>query len=50
MPKERGLFIVVEGLDKAGKSTQSERLVENVGKLGRPVIHMRFPGGNFRIF
>lgn len=42
--KQRGLFIVVEGLDKAGKSTQCERLAENILKTGKPVQSMRFPG------
>ncbi|KAH0545269.1 hypothetical protein FGG08_000568 [Glutinoglossum americanum] len=39
----RGTLIVVEGLDKAGKSTQCARLVENLQKRGRKVHHLRFP-------
>jgi len=42
--KQRGLFIVIEGLDKAGKSTQCERLAENIRKMGNTVQSMRFPG------
>ena len=40
----RGAMIVVEGLDRAGKSSQCTRLVENLQKQGRQVKHMRFPG------
>ncbi|KAL8998413.1 MAG: hypothetical protein Q9169_002541 [Polycauliona sp. 2 TL-2023] len=39
----RGALIVVEGLDRAGKSTQCEKLVRYLEKKGRPVKHMRFP-------
>lgn len=40
----RGKLIVFEGLDRSGKSTQCERLVENLAKRGVPVKHRRFPG------
>ncbi|KAI9847941.1 MAG: Thymidylate kinase [Sclerophora amabilis] len=40
----RGTLVVVEGLDKAGKSTQCARLVKNLENLGKPVRHLRFPG------
>ncbi|KAI9885560.1 MAG: Slx4p interacting protein [Watsoniomyces obsoletus] len=40
----RGLFIVVEGLDKAGKSTQCERLVTSLKQHDIPVQSRRFPG------
>ena len=40
----RGALIVFEGLDRAGKSTQAERLCVNLEKEGRRVKHMRFPG------
>lgn len=40
----RGKLIVFEGLDRAGKSTQCERLVETLQKQGKQVKHMRFPG------
>ncbi|KAH0562678.1 hypothetical protein GP486_002650 [Trichoglossum hirsutum] len=39
----RGALIAVEGLDRAGKSTQCARLVENLQKQGRNVLHLRFP-------
>jgi len=39
----RGALIVLEGLDRSGKSTQCERLVANLQKEGRMVKHMRFP-------
>jgi dTMP kinase len=44
MATKRGLFIVVEGLDKAGKSTQCARLVANLERHGHKVCAMRFPG------
>lgn len=40
----RGKLIVFEGLDRAGKSTQCEMLVEALRKDGVPVRHVRFPG------
>jgi dTMP kinase len=40
-----GVLLVLEGLDGAGKSTQARRLVARVGKTGRPVLHLREPGG-----
>jgi dTMP kinase len=43
MSTKRGIFIVVEGLDKAGKSTQCEILATNLTKDGHKVQHMRFP-------
>lgn len=39
---KRGAFIVFEGIDRAGKSTQCVRLIETLGKSNQ-VIHMRFP-------
>jgi dTMP kinase len=39
----RGKLVVVEGLDKAGKSTQCAKLAENLQKKGHEVLHMRFP-------
>lgn len=41
---KRGQLIVVEGLDRAGKSTQVERLVKNLTNDGLNVEQMRFPG------
>jgi len=40
----RGKLVVFEGLDKAGKSTQCSRLVENLRYNGHEVRHIRFPG------
>ncbi|KAI9802387.1 MAG: Thymidylate kinase [Piccolia ochrophora] len=42
----RGLFVVVEGLDRAGKSSQTTRLVRNLELDGKKVRHMKFPGAN----
>lgn len=45
MPKPtRGALIVVEGLDRAGKSSQCEVLRESLKKAGHDVKHIRFPG------
>lgn len=41
MPK--GLFIVIEGIDGTGKSTQVTRLAEWLREQGREVIHSREP-------
>lgn len=45
MPSEvaRGAFIVLEGLDRVGKSTLAKRLVEHLERIRRPVTHCRFP-------
>lgn len=40
-----GRFLVLEGLDGCGKSTQARRLVERLRALGRDVVHTREPGG-----
>lgn len=42
-PLPRGALIVIEGLDRAGKSTQCEKLCRFLEKEGRRVKHMRFP-------
>ncbi|KAI4118293.1 MAG: hypothetical protein LQ345_001637 [Seirophora villosa] len=39
----RGALIVIEGLDRAGKSTQCEKLAQALEQQGRSVKHMRFP-------
>ena len=44
---KRGKLIVFEGLDRAGKTTQCAKLVENLRAQGRSVKVMRFPGTNF---
>ncbi|KAL8858550.1 MAG: hypothetical protein Q9178_004844 [Gyalolechia marmorata] len=41
--KRRGALIVIEGLDRAGKSTQCERLLRHLEKQGHPTKYMRFP-------
>jgi dTMP kinase len=40
-----GLFLVLEGLDGTGKSTQAKRLVERIAATGRRAVHLREPGG-----
>ncbi|KAL8950040.1 MAG: hypothetical protein Q9222_003900 [Ikaeria aurantiellina] len=39
----RGALIVIEGLDRAGKSTQCGKLFQYLQAQGRPVKHLRFP-------
>jgi dTMP kinase len=41
----RGAFIVLEGLDGVGKSTQARRLKTRLEALGLAVVHTREPGG-----
>lgn len=40
----RGQFIVLEGLDRCGKSTQVDRLVAKLVESGRPARLQKFPG------
>lgn len=40
----RGILIVVEGLDRAGKSSQCECLRDSLQKAGHSVKYIRFPG------
>jgi len=44
---QRGLFIVLEGLDRCGKSTQVDRLVAYLNRNGRQARLQKFPGGYF---
>jgi dTMP kinase len=44
-PPRRGRFIVLEGLDGCGKTTQARRLVARLRRAGVPVVHLREPGG-----
>ncbi|MCJ1429155.1 Thymidylate kinase, partial [Sticta canariensis] len=39
----RGALIVIEGLDRAGKSTQCERLCQHLEQQGHSVKLLRFP-------
>lgn len=41
----RGRFIVLEGPDKSGKSTQAKLLAAHLTRLGKKVVHTREPGG-----
>lgn len=41
----RGRFIVFDGPDGAGKSTQRQRLADELGRLGLAVVLCRDPGG-----
>ena len=41
--RHRGALIVVEGLDKAGKSSQCQRLAANLSANGYDIRQMRFP-------
>lgn len=41
---KRGAFIVLEGLDRSGKTTQVKLLEQRFIEAGRPVKMMRFPG------
>jgi dTMP kinase len=40
-----GIFIVLEGPDLSGKSTQAARLVASLNARGLSVVHTREPGG-----
>ena len=39
----RGAFILFEGVDRCGKTTQAKRLVERLNASGRPAVFMNFP-------
>jgi dTMP kinase len=43
MPRARGAFIVVEGMDRCGKTTQCARLVQRLIQAGVAAISLRFP-------
>lgn len=38
------MFIVIEGIDGCGKTTQASRLVTHLERRGRRVLHVREPG------
>lgn len=44
MAGKRGALIVLEGVDRAGKTTQCKKLVQALQQNGRPAEMMRFPG------
>lgn len=46
MAGKRGALIVLEGVDRAGKTTQCSKLVQALQQSGRPAEMMRFPGEN----
>ena len=41
----RGIFVTLEGVDGAGKSTQAARLVGRLRERGLEVVALREPGG-----
>lgn len=41
----RGVFVVLDGPDGCGKSTQAARLAADLRARGREVVHVREPGG-----
>ncbi|MFI5362010.1 MAG: dTMP kinase [Elusimicrobiota bacterium] len=45
MAPRRGVFVVLEGPDKSGKSTQARLLAEALRARGLTVLHTREPGG-----
>ncbi|HXT00925.1 MAG TPA: dTMP kinase [Elusimicrobiota bacterium] len=45
MTRRRGAFLVLEGPDKSGKSTQARLLAEALRARGLTVLHTREPGG-----
>lgn len=42
----RGHLIVVEGLDRSGKTTQCEALCKHIKSTGKDVKYVKFPGTN----
>eukprot|EP01057_Protomagalhaensia_wolfi_P004440 Protomagalhaensia_wolfi_Nauph_80__4439@NODE_454_length_2498_cov_69_622611_g319_i1_p2_GENE_NODE_454_length_2498_cov_69_622611_g319_i1NODE_454_length_2498_cov_69_622611_g319_i1_p2_ORF_typecomplete_len259_score42_93Thymidylate_kin/PF02223_17/1_1e44AAA_33/PF13671_6/0_0017PPK2/PF03976_14/0_0018AAA_16/PF13191_6/0_0016APS_kinase/PF01583_20/0_003AAA_22/PF13401_6/0_026AAA_22/PF13401_6/6_9e02AAA_28/PF13521_6/0_0078AAA_17/PF13207_6/0_41AAA_17/PF13207_6/4_2e03_NODE_454_length_2498_cov_69_622611_g319_i141778 len=49
MATARGLFVVFEGLDKCGKTTQSQRLTDTLASQGCPVTRIQFPDRTTKI-
>lgn len=42
---QRGMFIVIEGCDRGGKTTQSKLLIDFLTQTkGMPTEYMKFPG------
>ncbi len=50
MACKRGALIVLEGVDKAGKTTQCKKLLQALQQSGRPAEMMRFPGEMVLLF
>lgn len=49
MQHTRGAFIVLEGLDRSGKTTQTAKLVQKIESLGKPCKLIKFPGDDLRV-
>lgn len=45
---KRGAFIVLEGIDRTGKTTQAKLLQEFLVSKNVPAVSMRFPGTSIR--
>lgn len=45
----RGAFIVVEGLDRSGKTTQVKKLCDSLYSSGHNVKSLRFPGNSSEV-
>ena len=43
----RGALVVVEGLDRSGKSTQCQRLSKYLAEQGQRVKYIKFPGDSY---
>ena len=43
MTSSRGALIVLEGCDRAGKTTQAKKLVDALNQLGRATKLIKFP-------
>lgn len=41
---KRGSFLLFEGVDRCGKTTQANLLVKALQDAGQPAVFMRFPG------
>ena len=41
---KRGAFILFEGVDRCGKTTQARKLADALNAAGQPAVFMRFPG------
>lgn len=46
-PVKRGAFILFEGVDRCGKTTQANLLVQSLKDAGHDACFMRFPGEPF---